>query len=264
VLGELRNIENLSAIYSRITVVPGEYFQVLSPAGRKLSDVHLPSHSHPADVQPQQVDLSQASYTELSTLPSQRGTGTGCGGFLGAGCRIIHSGTFVYRPIPRNLNGEQMSLMDTPVSNEGIGLPVWPGYPNSSLRWGGGTYGRCPGGETSSLCYDPRDANGYSGGDMYSHISGIKYFFSSLSPEIQNDVTGRGNQDRFSFVQDHGHGSLEYVFSSKYLRILNPGLVNDIRLNTVQINNQTGVNYGSISADTATPSLTIQYIIKAY
>ena len=266
VIGELKNIENLSALYSKITVVPGEYFEVLSPSGRKLSDVHLPSHTHPTEVSPEDGGGSQNSYTSLGTQPSQFGTGTRCGGIFGLGCRIIQSSVSIYRPIPFNINGEQMASMDAADNSEGVGLPVPPGYPSSSLRWGGGSYGQCPGGQRASLCYDPRDANGYSGGDMYSHISGQKYFFSSLEPTAKNEVTSGGGDrgDTFASVIDHGHGTLQYVFSSKYLRILNPGLVQDVKLNTVQINNQTGINYGSITADTATPNLTMQYIIKSY
>jgi microcystin-dependent protein len=266
VYGELRNMENLSAIYSKINVLAGEYFETVSPSGRKLSDVHLPSHRHPVDISPAEDGNRQVSYSEGGSRPKQFGTGTGCGGFFGAGCAMNQNRAFIYRPIIPNLTGEQMASNDSASSTETIGLPIWPGYPNESLRWGGGSYGACPGGETSSLCYDSRDANGYSGGDMYSHISGAKYFFSSLSPEIRNSVTAgaapRG--DTFPSVQEHSHGTLQYSFSSKYLRVLNPGLVNDVRLNTVQINNQTGINFGTIVADTSTPSLSMQYIIKAF
>lgn len=265
IFGELRNMENLSAIYSKFDVLPGEYLEVLSPSGRKLSDVHLPSHTHPTEVSPGENDNRQISYVSSGSRPKQYGTGTACGGFLNLGCALAQNRAKIFRPIPPNINGTQMDRMDSITTNPGP-LGIWPGYPDVSLKWGGGTYGRCAGGELSSLCYDPREASGYSGGDMYSHISGQKYFFSSLTPVTLNEVTRNGGPrgDTFSFVQEHGHGTLQYTFSSKYIRVLNPGLVNDVRLNTVQINNQTGVNFGTIVADTSTPSLTMQYIIKAF
>jgi microcystin-dependent protein len=293
IVGTLRNIENLSATYSPIVVVPGEYSEVLVPAGRKLSDVHLPSHAHDAEPSPENSNTEdiQMTYTTGTSRPSRFGTGTDCfGGFLGIGrCRISHTRAPLYRPVCRDLSGTEMARNDDPNCG-GARVPTVRSdvtgqvYGADTFRWGGGDFASVPGdtgGETSSICYIPSNANGYSSGDMYSHISGQKYFFSSLDPDIFNAVTlndynyeaVRSNPpqptlpdrgDKFRTVKGHQHGTLEYSFSSKYIRVLNPGLVQDVRLNTVQINNQTGINFGTIVADTTSPSLTMQYIIKAY
>ena len=133
---------------------------------------------------------------------------------------------------------------------------------------GGGSFGGCSGGDTSSVCYQPGD--GFSGGDMYAHRNGRKYFYTSMSPSCITTEEGSGHNAqaeefrKFPRVTPHFHGSATITFSSKYMRVNAPVVINDIQLGSVQINNTTGQNFGIISINTATPTLSMQYIIRAY
>lgn len=263
IVGQLQNIDDLSATYADLAINSGEYTQVLIPAGRKLSDVHIPSHTHGINI------TESNSYNAGGNLASD------CGyGFSDGVCLAQFSCTQVNRATPVNISGTQMDqMLRGPLESNFYATfdttLIARGYSYDSLKWGGGAFGPCYGGETSSECYDPTNgADGVSGGDMFSHIGGTKYFWSSLSPSA--NITAPVNQAkidegrRFNKVGDHSHGSLSYTFSSKYLRVVKPALITDVRLNTVRINNDTGKNYGFINVNTATPSLTMQYIIKAY
>lgn len=265
IVGQLQNIDDLTASYGDLSLNSGEYTQVLIPAGRKLSDVHIPSHIH-----------AFAQLTESNSYNATSTTADSCNGgsVPQFPCILILNCTTVNRAIPVNIEGTNMlGVLQGPLESNFYATfdttLIARGYPYESLAWGGGAFGPCFGGETSSECYDPvNGADGLSGGDMFSHIGGTKYFWSSLSPSapITAPVTQQKIDDarRFSRVSDHSHGSLSYTFSSKYIRVVKPALVTDVRLNTVRINNDTGKNYGFINANTATPSLTMQYIIKAY
>lgn len=264
IVGELNNIENLTGQYGDLSLIPGEFTQVLVPAGRRLSDVHIPSHNHTV------TSTSSNSHTTTNN----RADSCNGGGVTVASCTISTNCTFMNRIVIRGLTGTTMAQMDGPPNevnffNTFNTTIVAQGYPIESLRWGGGGFAPCFGGETSSTCYDPvNGADGYTGGDMFSHNGTRRYFWTNLSPGAYVTPTWTqqvsDNLRSFSVVSDHSHGSLSITFSSKYIRVVKPALVNDIKLNTVRINNDTGLNYGFINVNTATPNLTMQYIIKAY
>lgn len=248
--GVLENVDpttggslELTGKYSAFDLIEGEFTQVILPASRKLSDRHWNVHIHGSTIE------------GVNTTNAYRTTGRGANDCRGGKlfddffCDLTAECTAVTRAIPLNLRGTNMAGMG------GSGGAAVGG----NIRAGGGSFGICPGGETSSVCYDPQGADGFTGGDMWAHRGGTKYFWSSLAKPAG------GNADKsFNQVTPHTHGVLEYEFSSKYLRVLNPGLVTDIRLNTVAINNATGLNYGTITVNTATPTLQMTYIIRAY
>lgn len=264
VVGELNNIENLSAKYGDITYNPGDFTQTLVIAGRKLSDVHIPNHIHGNN------NSGSTSYT----LGGGRAQGCGGGGVDSAECRISFSCTCINRVVLEGINGRNM-LGQTGAPNEANYFVTFDamltnrGYPIEALRWGGAGFTGCFGGETSSTCYDPfNSADGFTGGDMFAHNGTRRYFWSSLSPSSIvfapfSDAAANALRN-FSRVTDHSHGSLDVTFSSKYIRVIKPAILNDVRLNTVRINNDTGVNFGFINVNTATPNLAMQYIIKAF
>ena len=61
----------------------------------------------------------------------------------------------------------------------------------------------------------------------------------------------------------HQHGPNNYTMEGKY-QVISPGLRTNIALNTVRINNSPGQNFGTINVETATPSLEMLYIIRAF
>ena len=61
----------------------------------------------------------------------------------------------------------------------------------------------------------------------------------------------------------HGHNPNNYNLEGKF-QVISPGLRTNIKLNTVRIDNTPGINYGTINVETATASLEMMYIIRAY
>lgn len=241
----------LSALYSDFELIQGEFTQVVLPSSRKLGDKHIPSHGHGYEVQ--EGDVTNYTYSTGVRARDYAG-GSLADNFF---CDLDSESACIQRAIPLGINGEQMSAM-TGSGAGPDGLAV--NWPSADIRWGGGSFGVCPGGETGSICYDPtQGADGFTGGDMWAHRGGQKYYWSSLSKNAETN-----DNRRFVNVSGHGHQVMQYTFSSKYIRVLNPALVSDVRLNNVDIINTTGLNFGTITANTATPNLTMTYIIKAF
>lgn len=271
--GVLLSTNELVGQYSKFEFSEGEYFKVLLPAQRLLSDRHIPSHTHNYNVSGSS-GISNVSYTAQGRAARDARTNYSCD----PNCRINYSSTSVSRTVPYNINGRQMSRMTSEPSGDpgtpGGGVNLQPGgFIQNELRWGGGSTAGCQGGGSrgSSVCYDPRRADGFTGGDMWA--SSNNFIFSSLAPiTVPESADGQSVYSvsqgialkRFEAVLSHGHGSLSYTFSSRNLRFQSPGIVNDVQLGSVAINNQTGLNAGTIIANTATPTVSMQYIIKAY
>ena len=62
---------------------------------------------------------------------------------------------------------------------------------------------------------------------------------------------------------EHVHAPNNYTMEGKF-QVISPGLRSDIKLNTVRINNTPGVDFGTINVETATASLEMLYIIRAF
>lgn len=246
VVGEQVNVETLVANYNDFVFNPGEVIDTVYISGRKLGDKHIPDHTH--------------SY---ATADQNIGTGVSFGGSNAQDCkggtldnnffcRLTSRCTCVTRTIPGG------SVAPNLIGNDSGMRTLYNNYrTNAGLFAGGSGFGSRNTGETASrgvgLNYD---GDGATAGDMWAHRNGTQFYWSSLDPGRQFST--------FASVSSHSHGILQYTFSSKYIRIVNPGLINDVRLNTVTINNETGRNYGTITANTATPTLSMIYIIRAY
>lgn len=257
IVGELSNTDpvtgselQLSALYSNFELIVGEFTQVIIPSGRKLGDKHIPNHGHGYSIAEGDVTNYTTTY---GTRAKDWSNGSLHDDFF---CDLDSESACIQRAIPLDINGTQMASMPNNIGPGGLAVS----WASADIRWGGGSFGVCPGGETGSQCYDPtQGADGYTGGDMWAHRGGTKYYWSNLSKpaSVAADRT-------FANVSDHGHAVMQYTFSSKYIRVLNPALVSDVRLNNVAIINSTGLNFGTINANTATPNLTMTYIIKAF
>lgn len=227
---------NLVAKHNTFVLSEGDVSFTYSVVERKLSDRHVPNHNHPY----QASDGAETSYSRRGNLASQ------CQGYFGEDATCALSGTCTTISRSRNdppKNGTEMETV-------GAGNVTTTTY-----RAGGGRI------ENDGLL-DPSiqeratgmsNGDGFTGGDMWAHRNGTRYYFTNLSHE---DKT-------FAEITGHSHGSLEYNWISK-IKIINPGIVSDVQLNTVTIDNSAGVNFGSINMNSATPTLTMIYIIKAF
>ena len=71
------------------------------------------------------------------------------------------------------------------------------------------------------------------------------------------------SHDEVQLSAPHQHNPNNYQLEGKF-QVISPGLRTDIKLNTVRIDNTPGINYGTINVETATASLEMMYIIRAY
>jgi len=71
------------------------------------------------------------------------------------------------------------------------------------------------------------------------------------------------SHDETNAGAEHFHGPNNYNMEGNY-QVISPGLRTNIALNTVRINNSPGANFGTINVETATPSLEMLYIIRAF
>lgn len=257
-VGEQVNVTNLVANYNPFAFIPGEVIQTVFTANRKLGDEHIPRHGH---------DLNFSENTTSAVTYTSR-TAKGCGvngssNFLNSffgNCKLNPTCTAATRAIPKNLFGTAsgMAELDStwkPSAREGTGNDT--GTFKSGWAGGSGLTNRQQGQDKSVSLGLNYDGDGRADGDMISARGGNKRsFWSDLNPAREFAT--------FSQVSPHNHSVIQYTFSSKYMRVINPGIVNDVRLNTVKINNETGRNYGTITANTATANLSMVYLIKAF
>ena len=203
----------------------------------------MPSHSHGID------GSGEPSHSQLGGFALQFTNSYNCGtrpgwDFLGLACssrpcRCITSRTQTARTVTYvrrgNVQGDLRELFGAYGSPAGGGGSIFNFVPASFQE---AAQGYAPG-------------NGYSQGDMFSARGTV--FFTSLSNQEVN----------FSQITGHNHGTMSYNLSGK-LNVISPGIVSNVTLNTVAINNQAGENFGSIAVTTATPNLSMLYIIKAF
>ena len=264
VVGELNRVQTLSAIYDQVVFNPGEVFKTLIPSNRRLSDVHMPSHNHGFTTTAE----GGGGIAPFITQDGERldDCTTGDSGPL---CTIISDCGRAQRPIPGDREGVSpiligdaggMQLINTTWRCTGPGqqCPEGPANENQiATRWYGGStvITRDTGenrarGRGSSFNGDGRVMR-----DCFSARNGNRFTFTSLTPEQR--------VSDFENIAPHGHSFLGYTFSSRFYRIISPGLVQDVDSNDVQVNNATGLNFGTINVNSATPTLSMIYIIKA-
>ena len=270
VVGELNRVQTLSAIYDQIVFNPGEVFKTLIPSNRKLSDVHWPPHSHGYTTIAEGGERI-APFVNQSGERADDCTSSDSNDFF---CRIDFECGSAQRPIPGRfdgyptlLRGDAAGIFDI---NEnwrcsGQGGPVGQGCEATpdpaenfiATRWYGGSsvIERDTGEDRAEGRGSSFNGDGRIMRDCFAARNGNRYSFTSLTPEQR--------VSDFEDIAPHGHSFLGYTFSSRFYRILSPGLVQDVDSNDVQVNNATGVNFGRINVNSATPTLSMIYIIKA-
>jgi microcystin-dependent protein len=246
---------NFVASFSAIEMTQGEESVSVSYNSRKLGDGHMPSHSHGLE-----FSNDANAWAQLGRLALKAGETYGCGrrkddilcistGPRDRACRCNVEATATsratrYLRFGNNQNHLREDFLTwTQPSGSGNATGTGP-------AGGGGTI--VDGGSLSFqekvLLY--RAGDGYGRGDM---LSSGNVFFSSLS----------NSEVSFSQITGHNHGLNTYNFIAN-ISVINPGIVTNVSLNNVNINNSAGINYGTITVNTATANLSMIFIIKAY
>lgn len=235
VVGEQTSFPDVVAKHGTFTLSSGDVSYTVLTAERKLSDRHVPSHDHGYEVD------GAASYSRKSSRAT-----INSGNFGGDGlCYLAGTQTTV----SRSTNDNDYPKTGFSMASVGSSLTIGTNY-----RAGGGNIVNDQptwSGQNSATGFSNGD--GFSDGDMYSHNGGTKYFFSSLSH----------TEKSFFQISGHSHGSLEYNWVSK-IKIINPGIASNVKSSGVAIDSSSGVNFGSINMSSATPTLTMIFIIKAF
>lgn len=235
-VGEINSPPNFLATYDTITMTPGEYFAVATYEPTKLRDFHLQPHAH---------GIANTSQTESEAYRRTSNLAVQCpsGGWNEGSCRINCNRTQVLRVREGELYANRSGDLNTAFAR-------WAGP-----AAGGGEVRPVPGGETASGGYYPGD--GRCQGDMTCASFGDtdRILFTSLAAGAA--------EASLSNVADHGHNSNNYFFEGQ-LNVVSPGIRSDISINNVAIVNSSGLNFGTITATTATASLEMIFIIRAY
>lgn len=233
VIGEQISRPDVVAKHERFALSDGDVSVNYSTNERKLSDRHVPNHNHDYETG---GSVSYSRKGNRATKNSDRFR-------VGYACYKDGNATEVSRSTnDPPIDGRQMA-------NVGASQQVGTTF----RRGGGNVIDDQPtwDGQNRATGFDSGD--GISGGDMWAHRTGDRYFWSSLSH----------SEIRFSQIAGHSHGSLEYNWVSK-IKLINPGIVTNVKINTVTIDNTPGINFGSINMSSATPTLTMIFIIKAF
>jgi microcystin-dependent protein len=233
IVGEQISKPDIVAAHGDFALSEGDIQYTISPNERKLSDRHVPDHSHDYEAD------EPVSYARTNDVAAQYQARFD----QGPSCVAIGTATTVTRSTnDPPVDGTQMASVGASIS---IG---------TNYRAGGGDI------INDGLTFNLQEratgfsnGDGFSGGDMWSHRNGTRYFWTSLSHAEKS----------FSEIPGHTHGSLQYNFVSK-LKIINPGIVTNVKMNTVTISNTPGVNFGSINMSSATPTCAMIFIIKAF
>jgi hypothetical protein len=232
VVGEQIDRPDLVARHEPFELSDGDLSLTISTNERKLSDRHVPNHTHDYDTS------ESPSYNRRNLCA------TAWSGQFGGGYACFKSG----------IRGEgSRSTNDPPVDGRQMNNVGASNRIFTTFRQGGGDIIDDGPLDAQSRATGMSSGDGVSGGDMWAHRAGTRYFWSSLS----------NSETRFSQTFGHGHGALEYNWTSR-IRLINPGIVTDVKMNNVRINNSVGINFGTININSATPTLTMNFIIKAF
>jgi hypothetical protein len=253
--GEFANTpNNFVAQFLPITLSEGQESVTVSYNSRKLGDGHMPSHAHGLEYTNGE---NGNSWERLGRLTLQHLENFRCGAsrgfpasiFCGSGpaCVCQTSRTTAARAVRYlRFGNDQNHLREDFVTNTNPGGTTVTTGPAG----GGGTIAPGTPASVQERVVLYRAGDGYGRGDM---LSSGNVFFSSLS----------NSEVSFSQLTGHNHGINTYNFLGR-LSVISPGLVANVSLNTVRIDNSSGRNFGIITVNSSTANLTMLYIIKAY
>jgi len=250
------NISNAAAAGGYNAVLTGvnpnnpAYFDAFKTTERKLGDLHMASHSH------------EGSYQSVTKLTSPRVEA--CQGF-GANSPFTGCGLFGNADCCEGLNHYLVELNWTGNSvNALYKNSILAGYPiggsgndPSYLAQGTPTVNSPP-----RVNASPKNWLGtVDDTELKSEALGYAWNFpTTLSSDYTNWTTNTTSQ-----LTGHSHGDLNYSINRGNFNLATPVSLSDIQTGTVAPVNVTGnVGVLKVEVDTATPSLSITYIIRAF
>lgn len=240
VVGEQVGRPTFPALYDEMTITDGSYSFTVTYTGTALGANHMPPHTH------------GLSLDEATSWRRDGGRASWCTGDGTADtCRVTCGTTSAWR-VAANPNGATRVSRGNRQEDLRSNFLFFDGRIGLGGTGGGGNIRGVPrfdaGGRGESGATVYTDGNGVCQGAMGC---GNDLLFTSLS----NDAVDNS--------AEHFHGPNNFNMQGKY-NVISPGLRNNISLNTVSINNSPGQNFCTINADTATPSLEMLYIIRAF
>ena len=240
VVGEQVGRPTFPALYDDMTINDGTYSFTVTYAGTALGANNMPPHTHSLNSE------------DATSWRREGGAALECTGTTTVDtCRQVCSSTSAWR-VAANPNGATQVSRGNRQADLQSNFLFFDGRIGLGGTGGGGSVRGVPrfdgGGRGESGATVYVDGNGVCQGSMGC---GGDVLFTSLSNDAVNNSA------------PHFHGPTNYNLQGRY-NVISPGLRNNISLNTVSINNSPGQNFCTINADTATPSLEMLYIIRAF
>jgi hypothetical protein len=241
-VGRINGSPSFIGVYDNMEVADGEFSYTVTWTDVALGDIHLSAHSHGLDTE-ETTSYLRGNLAAREADQNTRGAG-------GTRCQARGERTSAWRVAANPGDFIATSRGNNPTDLANNFLYTQPDNVATGTGGGGGIAFTTQLGFTSAVVYSGGD--GRCGGQM--NCDGV--LFTSLSNQEGSGQSGFGSSP-------HNHATTTYNLLGRY-QALNPGIRTDVSLNTVQINNSSGLNYGTITVDTATPALDMLYIIRAY
>lgn len=244
------NTVTFPAIYDDMEVRDGQYTFTVVYAGEALDDRHIPGHTH--------GDPTEDATSWRAAGGAVSGCDTGARWTNDDVCSWTCRADTVFRVAAQPNGATQVSVGN--VSNH-----LQTNFTFFDGRIGLGADGG--GGEIRGVPAFDAGGRGESGATVY--VGGVGNVRGAMGAYQDRDGTGTNitftsfSNDRINGGAPHFHGPSNYNLQGRY-NVISPGLRDNISLNTVRINNTPGQNFCTITADTATPSLEMLYIIRAF
>lgn len=244
VVGSFNGSPSFIGSYDTMEISDGNFTDTTAYSEVRLGANHLQTHNHGVNVT--EVPSYRINNNRAVRCPDGQWADAG-----GSFCRVNCNRTAVRRVAGYDGQATGRVMIG---NNENDFNNAWNNARNMGGGFtrpgGGGTGGSAAVGETAAAGSVYINGDGFCGGDMQC---GTRTLFTSIS-----------NQERtLAEVAPHEHGTSNYNFVGRY-NVISPGLRTDISLNSVTLNNQPGQNFCTIEATTATASLDMLYIIRAY
>lgn len=246
VVGEFAERPNMFGIYDDITLSEGNYSFTVSWQEVRLTDYHLTTHGHSVE-----SDVQSVSYRAKSARAKW------CLGhaFQGWNCWVDCS---PYKTEVTRTNYESGGQEERYANVQGNLQKMfqWTRWGNNQFSGGGGSV-------ASTNAAGDNGATYYIGGDGIAKGNMAQYNPFKSGPQYIYFTNLSNTEVFYSQVAPHSHGVNTFNLSGK-MNVIAPGIKNNITMNSVAINNSPGVNFCSITINSATPSLEMVYIIRAF
>ena len=239
-----------AAIMDDVSPTNPAYFESFKTTERKLGDLHMATHTHTGEYN--SVQKLNSPRIEACQGAGSNSPFSGCGLFGNADC----CETLSHYLVELNWTANQVNAI---YKNSILGgYPIGGSGNDPSVNASGTPTTNSP----PRVNGPPKNWLGSSDDTLLkSENSGYAFNWpTTLSGDFTTWTTGNTNQ-----LTGHAHGDINYSINAGNFNISQPVTVDDIQPGNITPINTTGnVGILSMEADTATPSLTSTYVIKAF